>query len=138
MFVATEEITQIQDDVQVSLRIVEGVLLDGVVYGVTLTLPTGSTEAQTEGRSDLPAQVQGGSRGEQFHVLHFTDGIAGTTHQLQVHVGLEFHGFVGLTGFLCLSHSHREQRGGQQHDNALCFHTFFNSLILVFFSHSPP
>ena len=124
MLVTTEEITQIQDDVQASLGVVEGVLLNGAVHGVTLALPTGGAEAQAEGRGDLPAQVQGGSRGEQFHVLHFTNGITGTTQNLQVHVGLELHGCIRLTGFLGLGHSHREQRSGQQHDNALVFHTF--------------
>ena len=95
LVVIGDEVSQVNDEIHVTLHIVEFVHLKRG-DDVALALPAGSAEAKAEGRVELIPEGEGSGRGDQVLESSFADGVTGTALDLAEPVRIELHAGIGL------------------------------------------
>ena len=95
VMLVTEELRQIEGEVESALEVVELVNL-GRGDDSALALVAGDVEAQAEGRIELIPKGEGSGRGDQVLECGFADGVSGTALDLTIPVRIELQTGIGL------------------------------------------
>ena len=95
VIVPAEQVRQVEGKLGLALAVAELVDLEGR-YDISLALPAGGAEAQTDDGGELIAERDGSGWGEKILEGGFTDGVGGASLDLAIPVGVELQAGIGL------------------------------------------